>query len=70
MPKALVVVMLSVPVTVVAQPSVIASYPATLHQRLTASCELIRAAALTEYKEFDSLTLAGALATKSTHWNF
>jgi len=58
--KALVVVFLSVPVTIVAQPNVIASYPVTLHQRLTASCELIRAATLTEYKEFDALTLAGA----------
>jgi TonB family protein len=55
--------LLSSPMMVVAQqtptPDTIATYPATLHERLSSSCELIRIVTLIEHKQFDALVLAG-----------
>jgi hypothetical protein len=59
MRKAIVVLLLFLPTLVVGQPTVIATHLATLHERLSASCELIRVVTIIEYKEFDALVVAG-----------
>jgi len=39
---------------------VIATYPATLHEQLSPSCELIQPVTLIQYKQYGALALAGA----------
>ena len=41
-------------------PDVIATHPVKLHEQLSASCELIEAVTLIQYKQYDALRLAGA----------
>jgi TonB family protein len=54
------------PVMVAAQrtspptPDVIDTYPVTLHEQLSPSCELIQPVTLIQYKQYDALALAGA----------
>jgi TonB family protein len=38
----------------------IGTYPATLHEKLISSCELIQPVTLRQYKEYDALALAGS----------
>ena len=66
MRKLLLVVPLFLPVMVGAQrtpahmPDVIATYPVTLHEQLSPSCELIQPATLIQYKQYDAVVLVGA----------
>jgi TonB family protein len=54
------------PVMVAAQqaststPDIVATHPATLHERLSRSCELIQPVTLNQYKQYDALALAAA----------
>jgi TonB family protein len=40
-------------------PDIIATYPATLHEQLSSSCELIQAVRLMQYRQYDSVVLDG-----------
>jgi len=66
MRKPLLLMLLFSPVMVAAQrmspptPDVIATYPVTLHEQLSPSCELIQPVTLIQYKQYDALALAGA----------
>lgn len=59
MRKSLLSMLLFCPAMVVAQqtPAIIATFPVTLHQQLSASCELIEPGTLIQYKQYDGLAL-------------
>ena len=41
-------------------PDIINTYPATLHEKLSSSCELIQSAVLRQHKQYDALELAAS----------
>ena len=41
-------------------PDIVATYPATLHEKLSSSCELIQPVVLMQHKQYDALALGGA----------
>jgi TonB family protein len=66
MRKLLLVGLLFSPMMVAAQqtpsptPDVIATYPVTLHEQLSSSCELMQPVTLIQYKQYDAVALVGA----------